>query len=446
MIFGIFLYSTNKAQPINFTITNNSGTNTITCITASINISLSSSWLATVSYSCFNATTIQTGSNVTITSPGNYTIIASSGTISSTQTIAITINTTTPSSTLSPISQSINCVPHSLSEVTVTSAPSLNITHYFTTPVGGTLTTTVNPTYYTPSTTGTYTHVIIDNITGCSSSNTFIINSPFSNFPWTTLTSPQNFSVGCSGTAAVIFSPSTPTSVISLFTYSLINQNSLFPVPTGPLSSSPIQIANASGTWTYVVRDTNMCTLYVPLSIGMNTTAPLIESASFTNCQGTNTTIYPNMVSGISSSLTINYTYQWFTPASVQLTSSSLQYSVSTQSPGNYTVFVTDTANGCFQKAVVSVEFCAGVKEYLFVKNNFLLFPNPSNGIVNISGLNLTESICVKVYNSIGVLVHESVIFENNYSINITDLPSDTYFIRLLIGKQPFLLTSILKH
>src|ERR1043166_4403086 len=88
----VFLICTESySQNLSFTITNNSGTYTLTCNNPIINLSASSNYSGAVNYSWMGTSTL-TGNNVTLTTPGLYTVIAESGTLTASQTISILSN------------------------------------------------------------------------------------------------------------------------------------------------------------------------------------------------------------------------------------------------------------------------------------------------------------------------------------------------------------------
>lgn len=69
------------------------------------------------------------------------------------------------------------------------------------------------------------------------------------------------------------------------------------------------------------------------------------------------------------------------------------------------------------------------------------IYPNPSQSIINleISDLTLTKSALVKIYNSQGTLVYQSSF---KSTIDITDLPTGLYFIKIFPENKTISLTS----
>jgi hypothetical protein len=93
--------------------------------------------------------------------------------------------------------------------------------------------------------------------------------------------------------------------------------------------------------------------------------------------------------------------YQW---SSSNLLLKAPLITVSPQSTSIFTVTGTDN-NGCSSKAVatVSVNLCTGIEETA-ADHQIKLYPNPSNGIINLEIVNEQEAIIV-IYNAIGQII-----------------------------------------
>jgi methionine salvage enolase-phosphatase E1 len=78
------------------------------------------------------------------------------------------------------------------------------------------------------------------------------------------------------------------------------------------------------------------------------------------------------------------------------------------------------------------------VKELNSTKNIIEIYPNPTNGILNLKleSKNTTNAREVSIYNSFGALVRkEDLIFKNNTaSINTNELPNGVYELSLEDG------------
>lgn len=97
-----------------------------------------------------------------------------------------------------------------------------------------------------------------------------------------------------------------------------------------------------------------------------------------------------------------------------------------------YTVTVTEM--GCSAEAVVTVNVsnCTGVKE-ASMGNGISLYPNPTNGILNISiSSELSGTTLVEVYDAIGKLVISEKLNKDVTTINTTKLEDGMYMFKII--------------
>lgn len=122
--------------------------------------------------------------------------------------------------------------------------------------------------------------------------------------------------------------------------------------------------------------------------------------------------------------------YQWYFYGN-PITTNGNNQSYVPQNPGEYSVIVT-YANGCEVESDEHPYNLVGYKENL---NNLLkLYPNPSNGIVNVdyTGAN---SINLEVYNSLGVIVEKQTI-KNSRQLNVSSLSNGIYYAKFSNEKE----------
>jgi hypothetical protein len=114
------------------------------------------------------------------------------------------------------------------------------------------------------------------------------------------------------------------------------------------------------------------------------------------------------------------YSYSWNDPAS------STTFDVHELCAGTYIVSVTD-ANGCESMDSVTVSSTVGL---LSNQNlNVSVYPNPSNGNIQLNGLSFGTNLAI--YNMLGKQVYSQKIEGDNLRLNLIHLASGKYFIRI---------------
>jgi hypothetical protein len=68
------------------------------------------------------------------------------------------------------------------------------------------------------------------------------------------------------------------------------------------------------------------------------------------------------------------------------------------------------------------------------IVSNLTIYPNPSEGVINIDGLNLNESSLLSVYSIDGRLVSQSELI--NSIIDLTNLDSGLYWVELRTNRE----------
>lgn len=334
-----------------FSITNTSGTNYITCSNNSVNYVATST--ANLTYLWVSSNATLSGSSVSFTVPGNYSVTATDTlNNSSVKMLSVLINTVLPISTVSPNIQSITCSSPTAQFVVVVSPtpgnPGSTLTHSITSQYGAPYVLNQNTSFiYQATAPGTYTYLIVDTNNGCSVVKHFTVNSS-SGFPTYSITSPQNFTLGCSSkSVAIINIVNAQTTPVpgGAVSYSLIG-------PFGTISSYSI---NSPGIYTVVVKDlgTN-CITQTPFSVLQNTTLPnfsVIVPTQTLNCN-------KPVVFLKAKSSTPNVSYFWAFMGVPNNPYDSLNVNINTFIPTNtlintFTLYVTDTDNFCRSSTVI---------------------------------------------------------------------------------------------
>ncbi len=187
------------------------------------------------------------------------------------------------------------------------------------------------------------------------------------------------------------------------------------------------QINNLSaGTYIVTISDTNSCSYTKHFKIA--------EPDSFY----INSTSEPATINGIDGIALVDafggtppYTYLWNDNSS-QNTDTAFNLS-----PGVYECTITD-ASGCMIVESVQVDPFTNIKDLL--KNNVHLYPNPSNGLFNIS-LNLPRlsNVEIQIFSSIGKIVHTQTLNDiktGNKQINLKNLSAGFYLIEYKIEDE----------
>jgi hypothetical protein len=362
----LFFISSNGQTGPSFSITNTSGTNYITCSNTSVNYIASST--ANLTYLWVSSNATLSGASVSITIPGNYSVTATDTlNNSSVKMLSVLINTFLPISTVSPNIQSITCSSPSAQFVivvapspTITGFPAASQTQSISSQFGAAYVLNSNsPFIYQATAPGTYTYLQVDNNNGCSVVKQFTVTSN-SGFPTFSLTSPQNYTLGCSNqsVASVMITNASATNSLQIPTGGAVSYTIIGP----PTSSNyiPGNISNYTlsvpGTWTAIVKDNvSFCETRIPFSIISNTTSPNITVSVPKQILDCNT----SQVNLIGSSNTPNVTYQWDffgTPGMTLSDTINVQTNLSTPSAtviNVYTLTITNNSSSCKSVSVV---------------------------------------------------------------------------------------------
>jgi gliding motility-associated-like protein len=299
-------------EPANFTVTPNPPYS-ITCLTPTLDLAFIPS---TFNYTTGNgAFAPMLGSNISITSSvsaGIFTIICTnpvSGCVT-TQTFIVNTYTSIPSSTISPLLQNITCSVNAIVPVVAISNPTVNVTHEFTGTLGGTLISQTTPTSFIAGGPDIYTHCVTDNLSGCKTCKTFTVTSS-DGYPTYTLTSPQNFTLGCNtksvATINIVNAQTTPIAGGPV-SYTILGPPTSSSYVTGALNTYSVAVP---GTWTVITKDnTNFCERKIQVSVIQNTFQPDISAMvpqQILDC-------YTPSVVLEGQSITPNVNYNWSFP------------------------------------------------------------------------------------------------------------------------------------
>jgi hypothetical protein len=360
-------------------------------------VSLSCSNIATLSATpCFfnylwqgpgsSTVTGNTSSTIQTTVAGVYTVTASSGTISSTNTISIGFSTIPASVTInSPTLSGCKWATYNLQ------ASGTSLTSY-TWSTGSTL----QSIYTTPTITTIYT-VSATNSDGCiaTDSKTITVHQP----PVPVIVSPTAVCIGNSATLTA-----NGPNLVSYLWNTTATTPSIIVTPTlnSFYSLSVVDIYGCKGNATKSISILPNPTVNV---------TPLTPTA----CPFQKITLF-----AFGNGLT---TYSWSSGSTLQTTN------ISSQSSTVYTLQVTDTQSCVGTKTVqVTVMPCADIGENSIPTDRVEIFPNPNEGEFIITGKSECHGM---IYNTSGNLISEFFLNkENNYTIRFKDLSKGIYYIR----------------
>jgi PKD repeat protein len=105
-----------------------------------------------------------------------------------------------------------------------------------------------------------------------------------------------------------------------------------------------------------------------------------------------------------------------------------------------YTVTVNDGSTSVTSSVTFAVTECAGVDE--ISAENVVVYPNPASTTVTIGGIDSFTNLNVKVVNLQGQVVTE---IDNSLEINISDVESGIYFIKIDCDGQQYLKKIVIK-
>jgi gliding motility-associated-like protein len=363
--------------PLTFTINNLTGSYSITCLNPTVNLQAVTNYtFGPVSYSWTSISFTANTNTVALTQANTLTVTITDPATgcSTTNTVAVGINTLAPTNTVNPASQIITC--NSGSPVTFTgtcSTPTVNIQQDWFSPLnpppGGVPISSSNNTLtvfdVTPYGPGIYTLVTTNLVNGCKTSKTITVTT-LSAWPTFSVASPTNYSIGCAPlnqTTINIINPISTQTPPATCSYTFLP-----PTFTGAVTPSVILGGNTSttttipGSWTVIVQDnSNFCRTTLVVPIIQNTVAPNVSANMLTQTLTCNT---PTILA-TGTSTTANTNITWLMPVvPPSLGSPTLVIGTPPTGPNNsttslnyasFTVVATNSVNACQSTSVVVI-------------------------------------------------------------------------------------------
>ena len=272
--------------PAIYSVTPAASIQSITCAVPILTISANNPGLAYTWTSTTLPPNITQTVNLTSANAGTLTVVGTntnSG-CTTTKTIAIVVNTTIPTGALTPSNISLNCTTAVVPDVTLTAtSPTVNFTHRINTPNGTNWTSNLPVCYYQFGPPGTYSYCLTNDANGCSLCRNFSVSISGS-YPTYTLSSPDNFTVGCGtkSVATVAFANQQAGTPGAGLTFTFIPPGGN-PNITGPYSGISSTSLTTPGQWTVIAFEAGSnCQTKSPMTILQNTVAPKLDTVLFT--------------------------------------------------------------------------------------------------------------------------------------------------------------------
>jgi gliding motility-associated-like protein len=349
------------------TVNNLTGSYALTCLTPSIDLDV----ITTYTYGTldfiwqspsFSYSTSNISINTTYTAPYTVTLTATDPVTLcfDKRVISISTNTVRPVSTISPSFQPLNC-GQTAQVVTITAtSPTSNVSHTIFDPFGGSYSTTATQAIYPPGP-GTYTHVLLDGVNGCSTTTQFTVSASVGFPSFSVTSSPLNYTLGCTTKSVITINVTDgqtdpPGGAVS---YTLLAPGAANPSTTGALgTASSFTGINVPGTYTVITRaNVGFCETRVPISVTSNTFGPTIDTVFVPN-RVLDCYIPSTQLRGLST--TENISYNWALPGSVNQAGDTLSVVADFSKPTTtvvaiYTLTIKNNNSTCISTTLVPV-------------------------------------------------------------------------------------------
>ncbi len=230
-------------------------------------------------------------------------------------------------------SATITCIQPTAMLSGTGSSTGSTIAYFWTASNGGHIVSGANTLIPTVNAAGTYTLVVTDNASGCTDAATTTVTSSIA---------PPNASatggtLTCSQSSVTINATSTTTTGA---TFTWVG-------PNGFTSNQQIATVTVAGTYTLTVTNpANGCTSTGTAIVTQSTTSPTVSVTSNSSLSCTNTSVAITTTTNAT-----NPTFLWSGPNGF----TAATQNINVQVPGNYTVTVASSSNGCTATAIASV-------------------------------------------------------------------------------------------
>lgn len=336
-----------------------------------------------------------TTTNCNVGSPGTYTVFAISPFgCNSTNTTVLVVSNTTPPSVSASATGTLSC---STSTVALNGGPASGVTYQWSGPGFSGGTTSQNAI---ANAVGSFTLKVTSSVNSCTNSATTVVSQ--------NITPPS----ASASNASTLTCVTTTASLIGSGggTYMWSGPGIL----SGSTTTSPI--VNLPGCYNLTVTAANGCTATASSCITQNTTSPTSNAGLDQSLTCASTTVTLNGTS-VPSSCTPVWTGG--------VASGSNSFNATASSAGDYTLTVTNPANGCSSTDVVQVTVNASIPTITISLSNTLTCANTT------ATTSATTSAALPSYLwsgpsvvSGGTTANAIVDQPGNYTITVTDIPT----------------------
>lgn len=276
--------------------------------------------------------------------PGNYTVTVTDSKGCSKTTTATVPGDFTPPDAVANAPDPITCIVTSVSLDGAGSSVGPNFTYNWTASAGGNIVSGGNTLNPIVNKGGTYTLVVTNTTNGCTASQSVQV-TPDNTLP--TANAGPNQTLTCTLLNATLNGNGSSTGPNFTYHWTASNGGT---ITSGDSTLNPV--VSTTGTYTLLVTNTsNGCTKVDDAIVNSNTTPPvaIIGNPAILTC--TNSTVTLN---GSNSTPSGSLTYSW-TTTNGNIQSGQNSANAVVIDPGQYTLVVTNTVNGCTHSATTTV-------------------------------------------------------------------------------------------
>ncbi len=166
--------------------------------------------------------------------------------------------------------------------------------------------------------------------------------------------------------------------------------------------------------------------------------SPLPGTCDFTIANPSFTTIAVPYTFTPTGGSTSGITYTWLTGDGGSVQSSGTGASYRYNQPGKYCVqMIARNTEGCECSVTRCITLTTNIYNAESMNNAVSVYPNPNSGIFNVAlASEISGEMTVVVYNTIGELVKTIVVNNNQTVVDLTDVASGVYTVKVMADNQ----------